>query len=434
MEFVGIVLCFIYFWDMRRFLLVLLSGSLIASPSFGYSDHRGHNVDSLERVVAAWTPERIAAATDAEFGTLLDAQEGLMMGYLQINGPRSEYYARELLRTARSRDYLRAVVSAEKILGQIYWAQESYDSAKVHFSAALEAVERMAAGEGRSSRAEGFDEETVDDARSGLYGAIGNLYNMMDSLPQAMAYYAKAGEIFEKYGWNESNAILWYNLGETWLEEGDLSQAEECYRKSLDYARASGDSLQISSPLKGLGALYLQQGKTRKALRCLQEADRYYSLHEDQEFRARLETLDVMSRVLTEQKKSRTVLALFALCLLALLGVLPFVLRRMKVLKREKQGADAVIDEVLEQMDEAPVAQTESPDDPASPDTSGPFLSVREKEILSLIAAGLTSPQIAERLYLSLPTIKWYRKRLLSKFEAANMADLVCKAKEDGII
>ena len=141
-----------------------------------------------------------------------------------------------------------------------------------------------------------------------------------------------------------------------------------------------------------------------------------------------------MSRVLAEQKKSRTVLALFALCLLALLGVLPFVLRRMKVLKREKQGADAVIDEVLEQMDEAPVAQTESPDDPASPDTSGPFLSVREKEILSLIAAGLTSPQIAERLYLSLPTIKWYRKRLLSKFEAANMADLVCKAKEDGII
>ena len=87
MEFVGIVLCFIYFWDMRRFLLVLLSGSLIASPSFGYSDHRGHNVDSLERVVAAWTPERIAAAADAEFGTLLDAQEGLMMGYLQSTDP-----------------------------------------------------------------------------------------------------------------------------------------------------------------------------------------------------------------------------------------------------------------------------------------------------------------------------------------------------------
>ena len=419
---------------MRRFFLTLLPALLATVPSRAYSDHRGWNVDSLERVVAAWTPERIARATDKEFGTLLDAQEGLMMGYLQIDGPRCEHYARELLRNARSRDYLRAVVSAEKILGQIYWAQEVWDSAKVHYGAALEAVERMAAGQGRSSRGEGFDERTVDDARSGLYGAIGNLYNLMDSLPQAMEYYAKAGEIFEKYGWNESNAILWYNLGETWLEEGDLRQAEDCYRKSLDYARASGDSLQISSPLKGLGSLYMQQGKTRKALRCLKEA--------------RLETLDVMSQVLTEQKRSRTVLALFALCLLALLGVLQFVLRRMKVLKQEKQGADAVIDEVLSSLGPDPdetaspaVAAPVSPAVPATPsagaepqESSGLFLSEREREVLTLIAAGLTSPQIAERLYLSLPTIKWYRKRLLSKFGAANMADLVRRAKEEGII
>ena len=433
---------------MRRFFLILLPALLAAVPSRAYSDHRGWNVDSLERVVAAWTPERIARATDKEFGTLLDAQEGLMMGYLQIDGPRSEHYARELLRNARSRDYLRAVVSAEKILGQIYWAQEVWDSAKVHYGAALEAVERMAAGQGRSSRAEGFDERTVDDARSGLYGAIGNLYNLMDSLPQAMEYYAKAGEIFEKYGWNESNAILWYNLGETWLEEGDLRQAEDCYRKSLDYARASGDSLQISSPLKGLGSLYLKQGKTRKALRCLKEADRYYSLHQDQEFRARLETLDVMSQVLTEQKRTRSLVALAAIILLLLLLAMQFLLRRLRILQQEKQGADAVIDEVLSSLGPDPdetvspaVAAPVSPAVPATPsawaeprESPGLFLSEREREVLTLIAAGLTSPQIAEHLYLSLPTIKWYRKRLLSKFGASNMADLVRRAKEEGII
>ena len=423
---------------MKRLLIALLSLSLTALSLHAYSDHRGRNVDSLERVVAAWTPERIAAAPDAEFGTLLDAQEGLMMGYLQTDGPRCMHYAQELLQTARSRDYLRAVVSAEKILGQIYWAQEQYDSARVHYSAALDAVERMAAGQGRSSRGEGFDPQTIDDARSGLYGAIGNLYSMMDSIPQAMDYYARAGEIFEKYGWNESNAILWYNLGETWLDEGDLKQAEACYLRSLEYARASGDSLQISSPLKGLGALYLQQGKTRRALRCLREADRYYALHEDQEFRARLETLDVMSRVLMEQKKTRTALALVALCLLLLLIAVQFLLRRMRVLKLQKQGADAVIDEVLSE----DTAHGDAPSGCGGPSASagtsssaaGPCLTEREQQVLTLIAAGQTSPQIADRLCLSLPTIKWYRKRLLFKFDAANMADLVCKAKEDGII
>lgn len=411
---------------MKRIVCLSLLGALAVLPLRAYSDHRGHNVDSLERVVAAWTPERIAAAPDAEFGGLVDALDGLMMGYLQVDGPRSAFYARELLRTAGERDFLRFVVNAEKILGQIAWAQEAYDSARIHYAAALDAVERMAAGQGRTSRGEGFDERTIDDARSGLYGAIGNLYNMMDSIPQAMDYYARAGAIFEKYGWNESNAILWYNMGETWAEEGDLRQAEACYQKSLAYARASGDSLQISSPLKGLGALYLEQGKTRRALRCLQEADRYYSLHEDQEFRARLETLDVMRRVLTEQKRSRSLLAILALSLLLLVGLLQFVLRRMRTLRKEKQGADDVIDEVLSLPCPPPAPEAAPASDLA--------LSDREKEVLSLIAAGLTSQQIAERLYLSLPTIKWYRKRLLQKFDAANVADLVCKAKGMGLV
>ena len=120
----------------------------------------------------------------------------------------------------------------------------------------------------------------------------------------------------------------------------------------------------------------------------------------------------------------------------------------MKVLKQEKQGADAVIDEVLSSLgpdpDEtaspavapaAPTVTSGTPSAGAEPqESSGLFLSEREREVLTLIAAGLTSPQIAERLYLSLPTIKWYRKRLLSKFGAANMADLVRRAKEEGII
>ena len=61
-------------------------------------------------------------------------------------------------------------------------------------------------------------------------------------------------------------------------------------------------------------------------------------------------------------------------------------------------------------------------------------LTDRERAILPLLAEGKTSPQIAEKLYLSVPTIKWYRKKLLIKFEATNTADLIYKAKEKGLI
>lgn len=45
-----------------------------------------------------------------------------------------------------------------------------------------------------------------------------------------------------------------------------------------------------------------------------------------------------------------------------------------------------------------------------------------------------TSPEIADKVYLSLATIKWYRRKLLLKFKASNTAELVSKAKEKGFI
>ncbi len=42
-------------------------------------------------------------------------------------------------------------------------------------------------------------------------------------------------------------------------------------------------------------------------------------------------------------------------------------------------------------------------------------LTSREREILGLLADGLTNREIADRLYLSHETIKWYNKQLYGK-------------------
>lgn len=417
----------------------LLAGLLlIQSPARAdYTDHRGHNVDSLEAVVAAWTPDRIAAATQEEYASLVGAYEDLMRGYQQINRVKSIYYARKLRELAEPKNYLRTMVSADKMMGQHFWAAEQYDSAAFYFKRALSYVERMAAGEKNLPDDKEYDPETIDDARSGLYGAIGNLYNMMDSIPTALEYYAKAGEIFERYGWNESNSVLWYNIGETWVDEEDYKQAKTAYETSLAYARVANDSLLAANALKGLGGLYMDLDKPMRALRYLREADKYYSLHEDQEFMARLENLGFMEKVLSVQNRNRTLLAAGALCLLILAVVLQGVLRRMRRIRKEKDAADEVIDEVISALGPSPedeVNPAEAEEDAPAGGEEEPLLTDRELEILPLIAAGLTSQQIADKLYLSLPTIKWYRKRMLVKFEAANSADMVAKAKERGLI
>ncbi|MBR3405628.1 MAG: DNA-binding response regulator, partial [Bacteroidales bacterium] len=42
--------------------------------------------------------------------------------------------------------------------------------------------------------------------------------------------------------------------------------------------------------------------------------------------------------------------------------------------------------------------------------------------------------QIADALNLSGETIRWYRKRLLEKFDVSNSPELVSRAKEAGLI
>lgn len=60
--------------------------------------------------------------------------------------------------------------------------------------------------------------------------------------------------------------------------------------------------------------------------------------------------------------------------------------------------------------------------------------SSRELEVLSLIAQGKTSREIAASMYVSENTIEAHRKALLSKIGAVNVADLIVKSIEKGYL
>jgi DNA-binding NarL/FixJ family response regulator len=61
-------------------------------------------------------------------------------------------------------------------------------------------------------------------------------------------------------------------------------------------------------------------------------------------------------------------------------------------------------------------------------------LTKREKEILGLIAEGLTNNQIAEKLFISQLTVDSHRKNLLTKLNVNNTASLIRVAMEQGLI
>lgn len=61
-------------------------------------------------------------------------------------------------------------------------------------------------------------------------------------------------------------------------------------------------------------------------------------------------------------------------------------------------------------------------------------LSVRETEVLRLIALGYTNVEIAAQLYLSVRTVEAHRARLHDKLSCSTRAQLVRYALERGLM
>jgi len=61
-------------------------------------------------------------------------------------------------------------------------------------------------------------------------------------------------------------------------------------------------------------------------------------------------------------------------------------------------------------------------------------LSERELEVLRLIAAGLSNEEIAQRLVLSLPTIKWHTSNIYGKLGVKNRMQAVATARTLGVL
>ena len=59
-----------------------------------------------------------------------------------------------------------------------------------------------------------------------------------------------------------------------------------------------------------------------------------------------------------------------------------------------------------------------------------PVITRREKEVLSLLASGLSSVEIGEKIFISPLTVESHRRNLLQKFKSSNVAALIHKATE----
>ena len=61
------------------------------------------------------------------------------------------------------------------------------------------------------------------------------------------------------------------------------------------------------------------------------------------------------------------------------------------------------------------------------------ILGAREREVLQLLAEGLTSSQIAQRLSVSTSTVETHRRNIMRKLDVHNVAELTKYAIREGL-
>lgn len=146
-----------------------------------------------------------------------------------------------------------------------------------------------------------------------------------------------------------------------------------------------------------------------EALKCIRQhcpdcAILIYTMHEEPWIVARLASLNIQGIV----SKTHAVGAL---------------LEAVESIRRGETFFDANFSTLLQQLING---NAKSPYMPGNPFQ----LSERESQVLRCIADGLSTPEISERLFISENTVGTYRRRLMAKFDAHNVAQLISKARK----
>lgn len=64
----------------------------------------------------------------------------------------------------------------------------------------------------------------------------------------------------------------------------------------------------------------------------------------------------------------------------------------------------------------------------------GHQLTCREFEILKLVSYGLSSEEVAEKLFVSIHTIQTHRKNILNKYNKSHLSDIIFLFKDQGLL
>lgn len=389
---------------------------------------RGHVREGLRWIESAlsWNPESGSPA----YARALD-----VAGHLARDSGSFEaaerFYARSLALNRESGDQqgtalaLNNLATVSQFLGNVDGARRLFEESLSHF-------------------------QRLDD-RHGValtLVTLGTMAQLNGDIDGAKQKYHSGLDVFRELNERRGIAATLNNLGNLTSQQQDHGTAEAYYRESLELFRELGDELDVASCLTNLAQLSRDQNDLKTArmfsqesLRCFAALQHLHGVASCLSFLAdtdaRLGNLERAVRLMGAATTVRETLGITTPVddtpSERLLSILRARMSQEKVTIAWNTGRAFSITDAL--------ADATEPDDESRPSetpaTLQPpewkILTPREREVVKLIARGLTNRQIAETLYIAERTADTHVEHILSKLDVHKRAEVAAWAVTYGL-
>lgn len=310
-------------------------------------------------------------------------------------------------------------------LGEAYMFKEEYDSSFFYHSKALEVANLL----------------NIEGDKAIIYSSIGQMYQNKGDLEMALKYYLDAIPILSKLKRRRLLSFSLINVGEIYTEEKDYKKAEHYINEGLVISKKISTKDNITSGYGALANLNELKGDYKNALNEYKNMviyrDSIFNIKSHYNISAmdiKYETAkkdDKIKRLSLESEvqESKIAIQVLAIVILLTIAIIVMLYSRIRIKNNdlEIRNMRDKIEQHLQHISKLEIKNGKSSVEKINKKEYG--LSTREEEVLSLIALGLKNQEIADKMFVSISTIKTHTKNIYEKLEVRNRIEAAQKAK-----
>jgi len=312
-------------------------------------------------------------------------------------------------------------------LGEVFMYKEMYDSSYFYHQKSLKIAKKI----------------NYKDNEAIIYNTLGQMFQHKGEYNRSIEYFEKAIPILEKYNSKRYLSNSKINLGINQKYLGLYNKAELNISEGLKIAKKISSKENIILGSKELSNLFQLTGDFQKSLLehklMTTYRDSMFNIQSENSVMAteikyesekkdeKIKRLNLESKV----QKGKIVIQFMTIGLLFILIVFFIIYTRMRTKNRNLEMKDMrhKIEDYLEQISKYKEKDNENKKEDISEKIKEYGLSDREEEVLSFIAKGMKNQEIADKMFVSLSTIKTHTKNIFEKLDVRNRIEAARKAQ-----